>query len=65
MDHAMKPACAKLAPVLIPTAWCAEYAERFYIPAFDRGLKLAEDNLQRARRAFALQGCASPQVAEH
>jgi starch phosphorylase len=44
----MKNCMRKLAPVFNTNRMVREYSERFYIPALDRGERLAGDNLARA-----------------
>jgi starch phosphorylase len=44
----MKTCMRKLAPVFNTNRMVREYAERFYIPAFTRGVALAQDNLRGA-----------------
>jgi starch phosphorylase len=46
--HRMKQCIRKLAPVFNTNRMVQNYAEMFYIPAFDRGARLAADSLKRS-----------------
>src|SRR5205807_4711714 len=44
----MKACMSKLAPVFNTNRMVRDYAEKIYVPAYQRGQKLTENNLQRA-----------------
>jgi starch phosphorylase len=46
----MKNCMRKLTGVFNTNRMVSEYAEKFYIPALDRGMRLAEDGMKRAAR---------------
>ncbi len=46
--HHMKQSLRKLAPVFNTNRMVREYAEKFYLPALQRGTQLGEDGLRRA-----------------
>ena len=58
----MKNCMRKLAPVFNTNRMVQDYAEKFYIPALDRGETLAADGMKRSDRAGAAEGPPAAQV---